>query len=370
MEDATETIEALLDVFHAENVDPAKEPVDSGVAFGGESPIREKKQSSASSSSGPIPECGRGSSMISMASDEEGGDFMGRKRSLADQVEDASHFGCHPECIGHEVFGIEYVDLVKCSFCQATSEPVVASSFLYRIYVAELLAAKEQQRSSRRGTGLFSAFSGTFSGGDPAPNSKLVDIMWDLCQHPLDGKCKECNSLRTVSAQRWLTRRPLTFMLSLVWPTGNPTRDQLLRVLYMIQPEFRMQSIFRTEGVARPSRLDDFVHRDCRSASDLERSEGGEERYTFRGLICYRGLHYTALFWCLNRMKWVLYDDDCVRDRISWNHALNFIVNEQYVPTLLFYECLSGSTATTDSVEEVIRQITEVEESAGPCAIT
>merc|ERR1740121_1680622 len=58
----------------------------------------------------------------------------------AERIEEASNFACHPICIAHEVFGIEYLDLPRCSFCHATGEPNVTSSFLYRVYVAELLA--------------------------------------------------------------------------------------------------------------------------------------------------------------------------------------------------------------------------------------
>ena len=51
----------------------------------------------------------------------------------AEFIEEASHFGCHPLCLGHEVFGVEYVDVPRCTFCGATGEPEVTSALGFRV---------------------------------------------------------------------------------------------------------------------------------------------------------------------------------------------------------------------------------------------
>ena len=51
--------------------------------------------------------------------------------------------GCHPLCLAHEVFGLEYVDVLRCTFCGANGEPSVSSSYLYTAYVSELLQSPQ-----------------------------------------------------------------------------------------------------------------------------------------------------------------------------------------------------------------------------------
>ena len=59
------------------------------------------------------------------------------------------NFGCHPLCLAHAVFGLQTVDLCRCSFCGATGEPEVAASYVYSAYVSEL----ESQEAEHGGLG-------------------------------------------------------------------------------------------------------------------------------------------------------------------------------------------------------------------------
>ncbi|CAJ1389945.1 unnamed protein product [Effrenium voratum] len=272
MEDATETIETILGILHASNLTEAENL--------GASPISHHI------------------------------------------VEQAGDVGCHPLCLAHEVFGLEYVDVLRCTFCGANGEPSVSSSYLYTAYVSELLQS-------------------------PQPKN-LHEMLKELCQQSLPTrKCLECNSRKTVVSERWLTRSPCTFILSLVWPSSTPGKDAIWVVLSMIQPQLRMDQIFHTETSA---------------------SSKTDGVYSFHGMICYCGMHYVALFWCPGRRRWVFLDDTCVQEKEDWTSATRFLMSGHYLPTLIFYES-SEEAALAESLEELKRQVNGLEEQSSCAAM-
>lgn len=279
MEDATETIEAILGILHACNVQPV----------------------------GLCQSCDQHPS--------------------AEFVEEASNFGCHPLCLAHAVFGLQTVDLCRCSFCGATGEPDVVASYVYSAYVSELASHASLEEAPK------SSWPDLLR----TPRRPFAEILRKLCQPDEARNCGECNSRKTVLRERWLTRCPKTFILSLVWPSSNPSRDQLWSLLSMIQPQLRMDEIFRLEPGAQ------------------------SELYSFHGMICYCGMHYVALFWCPARKKWIFFDDMCVKEKEDWTAVVNLMTAGQYVPTLIFYENVSEEPALSESIEELTRQVDALE---------
>ena len=311
MEDATETIETILGILHACNV-----------------------------SQGPS------------------GPYL--FQSQAEFVEQASDFGCHPMCLGHEVFGIEYVDVTRCTFCGATGEPSVSGAYLYRAYVTELIDCQSRaQPEAQIATDPLSLFqemvlqlTTTLAGQQPAT---LQEVLRELCQRDADGKCSECNSRKTLVIERWLTKQPKTFILSLIWPTTTPGREALWLVLAMIQPQLRMDQIFQTDP-----------HADCSRGSSTWVQD---EVYCFHGMICYFGMHYVALFWCPARKRWIFFDDTSVCEKEDWNAVTKLMMSGQYLPTLLFYERVSEEAALADSLPELNRQINGLEQQPSCAAM-
>jgi len=268
MEDATETIEVLLDVLHASSVSAFEAEA---LEFAATSP-------GASSSADPMP---GGSSPE-----------IGRRKSDAELVNEASNFPCQPLCIAHEVFGIEYVDIPRCTFCGFTGEPSVTGSFLLAVYVADLLELQEkveQQPLNPAAEWDLSTLWSADKWGGSRPD--LHNLLWRTHQHSTPrARCKECSSLRTMVFERWLTHRPYTLILSLVWPDSRPSRENLWWVLSSIQPVlsadrvFQYQSRVPSEAASKgglpppPPARDpkDFVL---------------EEDFVFCGMICYCGNH-------------------------------------------------------------------------------
>jgi hypothetical protein len=289
--------------------------------------------------------------------------------SGASRVEEASNFACQPPCIAHEVFGIEYVDLPRCTFCAATGEPAVVSSFMYRVYVAELLAVQGRSDTPMERTAedsvtvsdQLSRMTARWTGTRP----EMQDAMRLLCQRSVDKKCNECNSRHTVVSERWLTRRPHIFVVSLVWPTSTPTRDSLWLVVSSIQAQIQMEQIFKTERSNR-----------SKTGEAEDRSRRGHDAsldtYLFRGLICYYGMHYIALFYCWARKKWVLFDDTRVREEADWSSVVSVIMSGQYVPTVVFYErseTIEDSRVSVQAIEELTRQVRDLEDRQNACSM-
>lgn len=77
----------------------------------------------------------------------------------------------------------------------------------------------------------------------------------------------------------------------------------------MIQPQLRMEEIFKLEPSAK------------------------SELYSFHGMICYCGMHYVALFWCPSKHKWIFFDDMCVREKEDWTAVVNLMTDGQQLDT-------------------------------------
>lgn len=319
MEDATETIEALLGILHACNVQP-----------------------------GYCESC----QARPVSSDR----LTSRRISDSERVEHASDFGCHPLCLAHEVFGMEVVDLPRCTFCGATGEPSVLGQYIYGAYVSELLECQTRLSEAEAASNPFGLVQDAVSritsrlGG--RSSCSLQDALRELCQSEDGEKCGECNSRKTFVMERWMTRRPRTFIISLAWPSSSPGRETIWRVLSMIRPKLQLEHIFRFSHSGWPG-------------NEMQSQQG----YSFHGLICYYGMHYIALFWCPARMRWVLFDDNFVREKEDWSSVASFILSGQYVPTLIFYQCLQDTPAPETSLEELVRQVNELEDPQSACAL-
>eukprot|EP00434_Breviolum_minutum_P017486 symbB.v1.2.015433.t2/scaffold1121.1/size137196/1 len=260
-------------------------------------------------------------------------------------VEKASTFGCHPLCFAHDVFGIEYVDVPHCKYCGATGEPSICSSYLYSTYTNELMmvASRGVDGSSEITTDPIGAFQDLLARAThrlSAPPVPLQDLLRDLSGQS-QGPCVDCKSSKTTT-ERWLTRRPRIFTISLVWPNSTPLADEIWLILNMLRPQLKLEEIFK---VSPP----------CDDMS-----------YCFHGMICYKhSQHYVAFFWCAARKRWTFFDDRIVEEKDDWVSVANFLLAEGYVPTLIFYERMDGTNA--DSLAELDRQVANVGDSRAVC---
>lgn len=188
--------------------------------------------------------------------------------------------------------------------------------------------------------------------------------------------------MRSMVSERWLTRRPCTLVLNLVWASRRPSRENLWLVLSAIRPVLSADRVFRSQAPRAAAR------RGAPSAGSRATAQGtpppppatprkgpagaaaaAEEDYTFCGMICYYGMHYIAIFWCWSQMQWTLFDDTAVRQEKDWSSVVGLILSGCYVPTLLFHERGAGrwdwaTGSRAASLVELERQIEELEDRA------
>jgi len=356
MEDATETLEALLDIVHASSVGGFEESTLAGPSTGSTSSSTPPWFSTDLSAQASRRISGTSASGASgQEADDDDDDvwsptFRGtdrardKRRGSAEHVFAASHFPCQPLCIAHEAFGIEYVDLARCSFCGATGEPHATRSFVLPVYVAEL--EENHKAVTARDAG-------------PTPSAPdLAKLLRHSHHKSLPGeKCKECNSLRTLSVERWLTSRPRTLVWSLIWPTSEPVVQQVSFVLRSITPILSVDEVFHTH-----QHID---HRTSPSSSSSSSAavDSSDEGYHFCGMICYRGMHYIAIFWCWPLQRWVSFDDTKLRQEQSWGSVVDVVCTSGYIPTLLFYDWV-GSTPEFNHMSEARRELVKQIEDA------
>eukprot|EP00811_Abedinium_folium_P036580 NODE_9277_length_1435_cov_4.714067.p1 GENE.NODE_9277_length_1435_cov_4.714067~~NODE_9277_length_1435_cov_4.714067.p1 ORF type:complete len:401 (-),score=140.66 NODE_9277_length_1435_cov_4.714067:233-1435(-) len=309
MEDSTEAIEALFEYFHAAHL---------------------CNEGWETSSPPPSPSSGS----------------LRRLSDSAERIEAAGDLVCTPPCIAHEIFGIEYLDVTRCTFCGSTGEPAVqvgGSTFLYRAYVAEILFAPTSQSPREERETPSMCTEDTF-GMHPLPcvqqyrEGDLQELLRQACQVKVDGKCNECNSLRTVLSERWLTRAPRVFLLSLIWPAAEPPKELLTTTLNAIRTRVRLRHIFRAPE-------DTGAWGGGAAGADSEDAEeavtGDNAAHVFRSMICYCGRHYIAVTWCPERLHWLLFDDERVLAESEWTGVSKLLSTRGYVPTLLFFERLT-----------------------------
>ena len=129
------------------------------------------------------------------------------------------------------------------------------------------------------------------------------------------GACRDRKSL----VDRYMLNLPEVLALGLVWPTTNPTPDEIMSLLLLIRREIDIREIFTT------------VQRE-------------QAPYRFRGMICFYGKHYDAYFYSDFRRQWLVFDDatvKCVGDR--WEDVLNRCRLGHFHPSVLFYERVPGT---------------------------
>eukprot|EP00012_Vannella_robusta_P003068 CAMPEP_0206185864 /NCGR_PEP_ID=MMETSP0166-20121206/2065_1 /ASSEMBLY_ACC=CAM_ASM_000260 /TAXON_ID=95228 /ORGANISM="Vannella robusta, Strain DIVA3 518/3/11/1/6" /LENGTH=410 /DNA_ID=CAMNT_0053601147 /DNA_START=144 /DNA_END=1376 /DNA_ORIENTATION=- len=200
-------------------------------------------------------------------------------------------------CISHIVFGIDLMKQVTCSFCHSTSEPETSRHFIEYVYVSTLREKHAQNPKAAFETLL------------RASGQEIKSCPQD------EGACKDKKSL----VSRYLLNLPEVFALGLVWPTTNPTPQEIMSLLTLIRSVIDIRNIFTT------------VQKE-------------PAPYRFRGMICFYGKHYDAYFYSDFRRQWLVFDDatvKCVGDQ--WEHVLARCKLGHFHPSVIFYERIPGT---------------------------
>jgi len=204
---------------------------------------------------------------------------------------------CEPACLAHQVFGTQLMDQKVCTRCGSTSDPDSASSFLYRLYVAEHIAAKRKHSGwSMEELLKHSYMQQNYSCPAATPDA------------PCAGPAK---------LHRWVLGVPEVFALQCVWSSPETERADIEALLRTIPQELHVDQFLSVQG----------------SGQDKQAYS-----YRFRGMICYYGRHYMAIFYSSAFQSFVMFDDKRVSNLGDWNAVLERCGRGKLQPTVLFFE--------------------------------
>jgi hypothetical protein len=129
---------------------------------------------------------------------------------------------CTPSCLSHKVFGSALMDQKTCAHCQSTSDPETSSSFLYRLYVDEHVAAKRAHPQwSMEQLLMHSYLQQNYS----CPSSDL----------PGAPKCPGPAKLR-----RYVLDLPEVFALQCVWSSSETERKDIQAFMQTIPQQLQV----------------------------------------------------------------------------------------------------------------------------------
>jgi hypothetical protein len=66
-----------------------------------------------------------------------------------------------------------------------------------------------------------------------------------------------------------------------------------------------------------------------------------DNRYIFRGMICFRHNHYIAFFYSISRNSWILFNDERIQEAGTWYNVCNELYDTDGYPVMLFFESSS-----------------------------
>jgi len=136
-----------------------------------------------------------------------------------------------------------------------------------------------------------------------------------LCK---SGKKQMKHKIKTVVS---LQSDPQVLMFNVNWKLA-PERSHILKFMLTISDTFHRDELF-------------------------EETDLSDYKYAFKGCILFSGAHYRAMFRQLDENTWTVYDDEHVKVLNSWREAIEFCLEVQTFPTILFYEktCLPISSS-------------------------
>lgn len=231
--------------------------------------------------------------------------------------EDASAIACEPMCIAHLVFQMNMMELKTCTQCGATTEPLMNTDFLYRVYAQELL-------SHAKGKTLEEVLRLEAQGGATGPSDFV-------------SKCEDCKAKMQTS--RWILTLPMVFAVSVIWSSDHVNKSEVKAWMDLLSsqsgPPAKAKRGTAGVGGQQTLHLGKIFHLDNSSvASD----------YSFRGMVCYYGRHYVGFFAShsiiegVEQERWYLFDDTRVKLVGTWADVRSRVERGGYQPTLLFYE--------------------------------
>ncbi|EGZ19167.1 hypothetical protein PHYSODRAFT_557028 [Phytophthora sojae] len=279
MNDATETLEAILDALHYDTFNRMLQlrRRGSGTAIGGIHKVEEMSESLR---------------------------------------QDASAIICEPQCVAHRLFQMNLMELKVCASCGHTAEPVMNTDFLYRVYAQELL------NSAR-------------AGAEKSTLTLEEVLRLEAQSQDVAGTCDSCEQGGQRALSRWILTLPMVFSISIIWSSSHVDKTDIKDWMELLssqsqavtdekesQQALDLGRIFRLDNSAEVSSVYSFRGMVCYYGRH------------YVGFFASRSLDEDGV----ERERWFLFDDTRVKLVGAWADVRLRIERGGYQPTLLFYE--------------------------------
>ncbi|KAH7460840.1 Inactive ubiquitin carboxyl-terminal hydrolase 54 [Phytophthora ramorum] len=229
--------------------------------------------------------------------------------------QDASAIICEPQCVAHRLFQMNLMELKVCASCGHTAEPVMNTDFLYRVYAQELL------NNARAG-----AQEGV------KKNVTLEDVLrLEAQSQDVAGTCDACEKGGQRALCRWILTLPMVFSISIIWSSSHVNKTDIKDWMELLSSQCKVEKesqqaldlgrIFRLDNSADVSSLYSFRGLVCYYGRH------------YVGFFASRSLEDGV-----ERERWFLFDDTRVKLVGTWADVRLRIERGGYQPTLLFYE--------------------------------
>lgn len=229
-------------------------------------------------------------------------------------MEDASAIVCEPQCIAHLVFQMNLMELKTCTQCGETTEPLMNTDFLYRVYAQELLQ---------------------HSKGKTLEEVLHLEAQGACGQDGFVSKCDNCKAKMQLS--RWILTLPMVFAVSVIWSSDHVNKGEVKAWMDLLSSQ---------SGPPKASSKKGEVGQQTLHLGNIFRLDNSSvsSDYSFRGMVCYYGRHYVGFFASrsiengVEKERWYLFDDTRVKLVGAWADVRLRVERGGYQPTLLFYE--------------------------------
>ncbi|KAF4046914.1 PDZ domain-containing protein [Phytophthora infestans] len=226
--------------------------------------------------------------------------------------EDASAIICEPQCVAHRLFQMNLMELKICASCGHTAEPLMNTDFLYRVYAQELL------NSAR-------------AGGDKKHVTLEEVLRAEAQSQEVAGTCDECEKGNQRALSRWILTLPMVFSISIIWSSSHVNKTDIKDWMQLLstqrqgdeesQQALDLGRIFRLDNSAEVASVYSFRGLVC--------YYGRHYVGFFSSRLNEDGVE---------KERWFLFDDTRVKLVGTWADVKLRIERGGYQPTLLFYE--------------------------------
>ncbi|ETO61669.1 hypothetical protein F444_20365 [Phytophthora nicotianae P1976] len=226
--------------------------------------------------------------------------------------EDASAIICEPQCVAHRLFQMNLMELKICASCGHTAEPVMNTDFLYRVYAQELL-------------------NNARAGGDKK-NVTLEEVLRAEAQsQEVAGTCDECEKGNQRALSRWILTLPMVFSISIIWSSSHVNKTDIKDWMQLLSTQCQTdEDSQQALDLGRIFRLD--------SSTEVSSVYSFRGLVCYYGRH-YVGFFASRLNEDgVEKERWFLFDDTRVKLVGMWADVKLRIERGGYQPTLLFYE--------------------------------